>query len=84
MTHAPLVFSAEVARARANGRAIVALESPIITHGMPWPQNLETARAVEDEVRAGGAVPATIAVMRARSISAWNPRNWRNWRRRKG
>src|SRR5690606_398800 len=63
MTHAPLVFSAEVARARANGRAIVALESTIITHGMPWPHNLETARALADEVRAGGAVPATIAVM---------------------
>ena len=63
MTHAPLVFSAEVARARTEGSAIVALESTIITHGMPWPQNLETARAVEDEVRASGAVPATIAVM---------------------
>jgi len=63
MTIAPLVFSSEVSRAQAEGRAIVALESTIITHGMPWPQNLETARAVEDEVRASGAVPATIAVM---------------------
>lgn len=61
MTTAPLVLSAEVAR--AQGGAIVALESTIITHGMPWPQNLETARAVEDEVRAQGATPATIAVM---------------------
>ncbi|RMD93316.1 MAG: pseudouridine-5'-phosphate glycosidase, partial [Alphaproteobacteria bacterium] len=41
----------------------VALESTIITHGMPWPQNLETARAVEAAVRAAGAVPATIAVI---------------------
>jgi pseudouridine-5'-phosphate glycosidase len=43
--------------------AIVALESTIITHGMPFPQNVETARAVEAEVRAHGAVPATIAIM---------------------
>ncbi|MCC5968421.1 MAG: pseudouridine-5'-phosphate glycosidase [Pararhodobacter sp.] len=61
--HPPLVFSPEVARAQDEGRAIVALESTIITHGMPWPQNLETARSVEDAVRAAGAVPATIAVM---------------------
>ncbi|MBF9031515.1 pseudouridine-5-phosphate glycosidase [Rhodobacterales bacterium HKCCE3408] len=54
---------AEVADAMAAGKPIVALESTIITHGMPWPQNLETARAVEEEVRAAGAVPATIAVM---------------------
>jgi pseudouridylate synthase len=51
-----------VAAARAAGRPLVALESTIITHGMPWPANVETARAVEDEVRAAGAVPATIAV----------------------
>jgi pseudouridylate synthase len=43
--------------------AVVALESTIITHGMPYPQNLETALALEREVRAAGAVPATIAVM---------------------
>lgn len=59
----PLSFSPEVAAARAAGAAIVALESTIITHGMPFPQNVETARAVEDEVRAQGAVPATIAIM---------------------
>ncbi|MDZ7909498.1 MAG: pseudouridine-5'-phosphate glycosidase [Gemmobacter sp.] len=56
-------FSPEVAAARADGRPVVALESTIITHGMPFPQNVETARAVEAEVRAHGAVPATIAVM---------------------
>jgi pseudouridine-5'-phosphate glycosidase len=61
-----LTFSPEVAAARAEGRAIVALESTIITHGMPFPQNVETARAVEAEVRAHGAVPATIAVMGGR------------------
>lgn len=61
-----LTFSPEVAEARAAGRAIVALESTIITHGMPFPQNVETARKVEAEVRAHGAVPATIAVMAGR------------------
>ena len=60
---APLVFSSEVAAACSAGRPLVALESTIITHGMPWPANVETARAVEEEVRAAGAVPATIAVM---------------------
>ena len=59
----PLTFSPEVAEARRSGAPLVALESTIITHGMPWPQNVETARAVEAEVRAAGAVPATIAVM---------------------
>lgn len=56
-------LSPEVAAAQAEGKAIVALESTIITHGMPYPQNLETARRVEDEVRKAGAVPATIAVL---------------------
>ena len=62
-TQPPLTFSPEVAAARAAGRAIVALESTIITHGMPWPQNVDTARLVEQTVRDAGAVPATIAVM---------------------
>ena len=56
----------EVAQAQAEGRPVVALESTIITHGMPYPQNLETAQRVEAEVRAAGAVPATIAVMDGR------------------
>lgn len=59
----PIHYSTEVAAARASGAAIVALESTIITHGMPFPQNVETARLVEDDVRAAGAVPATIAVL---------------------
>ncbi|TAG13266.1 MAG: pseudouridine-5'-phosphate glycosidase [Rhodobacterales bacterium] len=59
----PLQLSPEVAEARANGTPIVALESTIITHGMPFPQNVETARRVEAEVRAHGATPATIAIM---------------------
>ncbi len=59
----PLTFSADVEAARKAGRPVVALESTIITHGMPWPRNLEMARTVEDDIRAGGATPATIAVM---------------------
>lgn len=62
----PLTFSPEVAEARASGTPIVALESTIITHGMPYPQNLDTARLVEAEVREAGAVPATIAIMDGR------------------
>lgn len=59
----PMQFSTEVAAARAAGTAIVALESTIITHGMPFPQNVETARLVEQDVRDNGATPATIALM---------------------
>lgn len=66
MTQALLSFSPEVIAARAAGTPIVALESTIITHGMPFPQNVEAARAVEAEVRAHGAVPATIAIMDGR------------------
>ena len=67
------VLSQEAARARAEGRAIVALESTIITHGMPWPRNLDTARRVEDEVRAAGAVPATVAVIEGRLHAGLEP-----------
>ncbi len=56
----------EVSTALAEGRAVVALESTIITHGMPYPQNVETARAVEARIRAEGAIPATIAVLKGR------------------
>ncbi|QIK41246.1 pseudouridine-5'-phosphate glycosidase [Pontivivens nitratireducens] len=59
----PLTFSTEVSAARAAGRPIVALESTIITHGMPWPQNRDTALAVEKTVRDAGATPATIAII---------------------
>jgi pseudouridylate synthase len=59
----PLKLTPEVAAALAENRPVVALESTIITHGMPFPQNVETARLVENEIRTHGAVPATIAVM---------------------
>ena len=61
-----LDISAEVAEALAKKRPIVALESTIITHGMPYPNNLETAISLEATVRAAGAVPATIAVVEGR------------------
>lgn len=60
---APMIFSTEVQAARAAQKPLVALESTIITHGMPWPDNAITARAVEADIRAAGAVPATIAVI---------------------
>jgi len=53
----------EIADALAARRAVVALESTIVTHGMPWPQNFATARGVEAAVREAGAIPATIAVL---------------------
>jgi len=61
-----LDIAPEVAAAIAERRAVVALESTIIAHGMPYPQNLAMARAVEGIVRAGGAVPATIAIIDGR------------------
>lgn len=56
----------EVALALQNNQAVVALESTIISHGMPYPQNVETAMAVEAQVRANGAIPATIAIVKGR------------------
>ncbi|RUM99858.1 pseudouridine-5'-phosphate glycosidase [Pseudaminobacter arsenicus] len=56
-------YGSEVAAARQANGPIVALESTIITHGMPYPANLETARALEQTVRDNGATPATIAIM---------------------
>ena len=58
-----LEIKPEVREALANGKAVVALESTIIAHGMPYPKNVETALAVEDVIRKNGAVPATIAII---------------------
>ncbi len=58
-----LSLSPEVEAALAANRPVVALESTIVSHGMPWPENIETALAVEDVVRENGAVPASVAVM---------------------
>ena len=58
-----MVISNEVQKALKEGKPIVALESTIVSHGMPFPQNLETALAVEEVVRENGATPATIAII---------------------
>lgn len=60
---AQLAFNQEVESALIEGKPVVALESTIITHGMPYPKNLETAKQVEQVVRDNGAVPATIAIL---------------------
>ncbi|MEM8555807.1 MAG: pseudouridine-5'-phosphate glycosidase [Pseudomonadota bacterium] len=59
----PMALHSDVMQAQANGDPIVALESTIITHGLPYPRNLETALKVEATVRKAGAIPATIAVI---------------------
>jgi len=61
--HPLITVSAPVKQALENKRAVVALESTIITHGMPYPENLETAKSVEAAVIKAGATPATIAVI---------------------
>ncbi len=58
----PLAFSEEVSEALYAGDPVVALESNVITHGLPYPDNVATARKVEEAVRAGGAIPATICI----------------------
>ncbi|MBQ6293864.1 MAG: pseudouridine-5'-phosphate glycosidase [Lachnospiraceae bacterium] len=63
----------EVAEAIADGRPVVALESTIISHGMPYPQNVETALRVEQIIRENGAVPATIAVIGGRLKAGLSP-----------
>lgn len=68
-----LTITDEVRDALAAGQPVVALESTIISHGMPYPQNVEMARTVEGIVREGGAVPATIAVLRGRPTIGLSP-----------
>lgn len=68
-----LKISAEVAQAIENNLPIVALESTIIAHGMPYPKNVETALAVEQAVRDNGAVPATIAIMNGKCCVGLTP-----------
>lgn len=62
----------DVAKAIANGGPVVALESTIISHGMPYPRNVETARRVEAEVRANGAIPATIGIIDGEIVIGMN------------
>lgn len=68
-----LALSKEVAEAQSAGQALVALESTIISHGMPYPQNVETALAVEKMVRDNGAIPATIAILEGKLKAGLSP-----------
>ena len=74
-----LRIATEIASAVAAGGPVVALESTIVAHGLPFPDNLEVARACEAAVRAAGALPATVAVVaasssaRSRSVSSSAP-----------
>src|SRR5207302_7256401 len=63
-----IVYSAEVAEAVRDGRPVVALESTVIAHGLPYPANLEIARDMEAAIRAEGAVPATIGLHDGRIV----------------
>ena len=69
-----LDISHEVMDALNEGRAVLALESTIISHGMPYPQNAETALRVEQKIRAGGAIPATIAIIGGRLKAGLSPK----------
>ncbi|WP_405731558.1 pseudouridine-5'-phosphate glycosidase [Streptomyces sp. NBC_01537] len=73
--HPRLTLTEEVREALHDGRPVVALESTIISHGMPYPQNVEMATQVEDIIRAGGAVPATIAVLHGRPRIGLTPQD---------
>lgn len=59
----PFVLLPEIAEAKKAGKPIVALESTVITHGLPWPQNANLAAEMEQKVRAHGAIPATVALI---------------------
>ena len=68
-----LSLSPEVAQALQQGKPVVALESTIISHGMPYPQNVETALKVEQTIRDNGAVPATIAIINGKLKAGCTP-----------
>ncbi len=72
MNRSIISISPEVQDALDTGRGVVALESTIITHGMPYPQNIDTARKVEQAVRATGAIPATIAILSGQIVVGLN------------
>ena len=71
--HQFMLFSPEVAAARAAGKPVVALESTIISHGMPYPQNVTMAQEVEHVIRGAGAVPATIAIIEGKICIGLGP-----------
>jgi len=68
MSALQLTIHPDVSAALADGQPVVALESTLIAHGLPWPTNLETAHAAENAIRAEGAVPATVAIWEGRPV----------------
>jgi pseudouridine-5'-phosphate glycosidase len=73
MKHELLKIHPEVREALRQNKPVVALESTIISHGMPWPRNVETALMVEDTVRKHGAIPATIAIKDGQCLAGLSP-----------
>ena len=72
-----LFIQPEVAKAIAENKPVIALESTIISHGMPYPKNVETALSVEDAVRKEGAIPATIAIKDGKCLVRYYQKmNW--------
>ena len=74
----------EVVKALKENRPVVALESTIISHGMPYPKNVETALKVEETIRSHGAVPATIGIIDGEPIVGMTPEEIEEFGKRKG
>ncbi len=79
-----MIIREEVKKALDEGKAVVALESTIISHGMPYPRNVETALAVEKAVREKGAVPATIGLIDGEAVVGMSPEQIEEFGKRKG
>ncbi len=79
MKSSQLRISPEVSDALHAHNPVVALESTIISHGMPYPENVETALRVENIIREEGAVPATIAILKGIPVAVVGERNRRTW-----
>ena len=77
-------ISKEVKEALASNKPVVALESTIISHGMPYPKNVQTAFAVEDEIRKNGAVPATIGIIDGEPVIGMSHDEIEQFGKRKG
>ena len=77
-------ISKEVEQALKEGRPVVALESTIISHGMPYPKNVETALLVEKTIRENGAIPATIGIIDGEPIVGMSPEEIEEFGKRKG
>ena len=79
-----MIISKEVQEALKNNKPVVALESTIISHGMPYPKNVQTAYAVEDEIRKNGAIPATIGIIDGEPVIGMSHEEIEQFGKRKG